>query len=143
MKARCRPEPARSTQLGAQTSSANGSPLLALKSCPISKALQDAVLDAPTNWVSWDLDLRFRLHRFASHDREHAIQLQKARQALGLLQTETQLLLADAAVELESLVSVLMWLSDESLNHRPDDGSPTIADLVQEQIQEEAELLDP
>jgi len=70
-------------------------------------AIPDNLLGAPTNWVSWDLDVRFRLHRFAAHDREHTIQLRKIVRAIGFAQTEPQLLLADASAARGALVSLL------------------------------------
>jgi hypothetical protein len=37
----------------------------------------------PTVWVQYDIDVRFRLHRFAAHLAEHAIQCEKTLAALG------------------------------------------------------------
>ncbi|HTE85071.1 MAG TPA: DinB family protein [Dehalococcoidia bacterium] len=102
--------------------------------------IPDALLAAPTNWVSWDLDVRFRIHRFASHDREHTIQIQKARQALGLHQTEPQLLLADAMVELGALEALLLCAGDGLLDNRLPGGGPSITILVSEALDEERTL---
>lgn len=45
--------------------------------------LDDAALRRPSQWGSVDVDVRFRLHRFASHLVEHTVQLEKALDALG------------------------------------------------------------
>lgn len=37
----------------------------------------------PTQWIQYDVDVRFRLHRFASHLVEHTIQCEKVFAALG------------------------------------------------------------
>ena len=37
----------------------------------------------PTQWIRYDVDVRFRLHRFASHLVEHTVQCEKALAALG------------------------------------------------------------
>jgi DinB superfamily len=104
-------------------------------------SIPDNRLDAPTNWTSWDMDVRFRLHRFPSHDREHAIQIRKARHWLGLLQTEAQMLLADAMVELETLKAVLL-VADGAIDSRPPGGDLTISDLVREGLEEERRLVE-
>ena len=50
--------------------------------------LAPAALTRPTIWVKQELDVRFRLHRFASHLVEHTIQCEKTLRAIGWAQTE-------------------------------------------------------
>jgi DinB family protein len=45
--------------------------------------LTPAAMARPTVWVKIDLDVRFRLHRFASHLVEHTVQCEKTLDALG------------------------------------------------------------
>jgi hypothetical protein len=104
-------------------------------------AIPDDLLSAPTGWISWDIDVRFRIHRFAAHDREHTIQLQKAQQALGIAPSEPQLLLGDAMVELEALEGILVSIGDGTLDQTPPDGGPAISALVRESIEEEQALV--
>ena len=47
-----------------------------------------AAMARPTLWIQYEVDVRFRLHRFASHLVEHAVQCEKALAALGQLPTE-------------------------------------------------------
>jgi DinB family protein len=47
-----------------------------------------AAMTRPTIWAHWEVDVRFRLHRFASHLVEHTVQCEKALDALGWRQTE-------------------------------------------------------
>lgn len=64
-------------------------------------------LAAPTAWNAWDIDVAFRLHRFASHEREHTIQIAKTLRWLGHAPTEAQQILARAQEvrgELEGLL---------------------------------------
>lgn len=103
-------------------------------------AIPDDLLAAPTNWVSWDLDVRFRIHRFAAHDREHTIQCEKARQALGIQRTEAQLLLGDAMADLGALEALLLCIGIDIIERHPPDGGPSIAELVDEAIREERAL---
>src|SRR5262245_14355840 len=42
----------------------------------------------PTIWAGYDVDVRFRLHRFAAHLVEHTIQIEKSLGALGWRATE-------------------------------------------------------
>lgn len=42
-----------------------------------------AGMTRPTVWVHYEIDVRFRLHRFAAHVIEHAIQCEKTLDALG------------------------------------------------------------
>lgn len=51
-------------------------------------ALVPAALRRPTIWVKIDVDVRFRLHRFAAHLVEHTVQCEKTLAALGWGGTE-------------------------------------------------------
>jgi hypothetical protein len=52
--------------------------------------LPPAALSRPTRWGQFDVDLRFRLHRFAAHLVEHTIQCEKTLEALGARQSEAR-----------------------------------------------------
>jgi hypothetical protein len=47
-----------------------------------------AAMTRPTVWAGYDVDVRFRLHRFASHLAEHTVQCEKTLAALGWRPTE-------------------------------------------------------
>jgi hypothetical protein len=47
-----------------------------------------AAMTRPTVWVHYQIDVRFRLHRFAAHVTEHTVQCEKTLIALGWGQTE-------------------------------------------------------
>jgi len=51
-------------------------------------ALPAALLSRPTQWMQFDVDVRFRLHRFAAHLIEHGIKCEKTLTALGVPFTE-------------------------------------------------------
>jgi hypothetical protein len=51
-------------------------------------AVPSAAMTRPTVWVQYDIDVRFRLHRFPSHLVEHTIQCEKTLDALGWRATE-------------------------------------------------------
>ncbi len=56
--------------------------------------ISDGELQAPSMfWEGYELSLRFRLHRFDSHLRQHTIQLDKTLNALGAPSTEVHRLL--------------------------------------------------
>lgn len=50
--------------------------------------LPAAAMVRPTQWIQYDVDVRFRLHRFAAHMVEHTVQCEKALAALGGRVTE-------------------------------------------------------
>jgi hypothetical protein len=50
--------------------------------------LPAAAMARPTQWIQYDVDVRFRLHRFAAHLIEHTVQCEKALGALGWRATE-------------------------------------------------------
>lgn len=74
--------------------------------------LPDSVMDASTNWMAWDLDVRFRLYRFAEHDREHLVQLRKTYAALGIVPTEAQRNLEDAMAVRGALEGFALGLAE-------------------------------
>ncbi|MFN8556090.1 MAG: DinB family protein [Dehalococcoidia bacterium] len=73
-----------------------------------------AELEAPTNWASWDVDVRFRLQRFADHDREHLVQIRKTLAAIGFVPTEPQRLLEEAAAARGDLEARLVGVTEDS-----------------------------
>jgi hypothetical protein len=103
-------------------------------------AIPDELLAAPTNWAAVDVDVRFRLHRFAAHDREHTIQIRKTLESVGFHPTEPQLLLADAQAELGALEATLGAIGDGFLDQRPPSGGSTIRDLVEESLADERSI---
>jgi len=46
----------------------------------------------PTQWMQYDADVRFRLHRFAAHMVEHTVHVEKTLGALGCTLTEGRLI---------------------------------------------------
>ena len=54
----------------------------------------------PSVWAGYDVDVRFRLHRFAVHMTEHTIQCEKTLVALGWRQTEGQRIMRHVAAML-------------------------------------------
>ncbi len=49
-------------------------------------------LRRPTRWAGYDVDIRFRLHRFASHIAEHTVQAEKTLQMLQIRGGEAALI---------------------------------------------------
>lgn len=65
-----------------------------------------AAMTRPSLWVNWQIDVRFRLHRFAAHLVEHTVQCEKILAALGWGQTEGRRIVrrvTAALAELEAL----------------------------------------
>jgi DinB superfamily len=74
-----------------------------------NRALDDvapAAMTRPTPWLTWQLDVRFRLHRFAAHLVEHTVQCEKILAALDFRQAEGRRIVrrvTAALAELEGL----------------------------------------
>jgi hypothetical protein len=70
---------------------------------------QGTAMTRPTIWAGHDVDVRFRLHRFAAHIVEHTIQCEKTLSALGWRATEGRRIarhVAAAIGELEGLGAI-------------------------------------
>jgi hypothetical protein len=50
--------------------------------------LSASALTRPSRWIDYEIDVRFRLHRFAAHIAEHTIQCEKTLGALDWRPTE-------------------------------------------------------
>lgn len=57
----------------------------------------------PTVWAHYEIDVRFRLHRFAAHVAEHAIQCEKTLVALGYRLTEGRRIVRQIAAAIGEL----------------------------------------
>jgi len=65
-----------------------------------------AAMTRPTIWAGYEIDVRFRLHRFAAHIVEHTVQCEKTLLALGWRPTEGRQIvrrIAAAVAEIEGL----------------------------------------
>jgi hypothetical protein len=68
--------------------------------------LPPAAMTKPTVWVGYEIDVRFRLHRFAAHIVEHTVQCEKTLLTLGWRPTEGRQIarrVAAAVAEIEGL----------------------------------------
>jgi hypothetical protein len=65
--------------------------------------LMPAALARPTVWVKVDVDVRFRLHRYAAHIVEHTVQCEKTLSALGCRLTEGRRIVRHVAAALGEL----------------------------------------
>jgi hypothetical protein len=74
--------------------------------------LMEADLTAPTLWTTWQVDVRFRLYRFAGHLRQHMVHAAKVLNALGFQQSEAQMILAQAEIARGRLEGMLIGLPD-------------------------------
>lgn len=103
-------------------------------------AIPDALLGAPTTWLAWDVDVRFRLYRFAAHDREHTIQVQKVLRSLAVQPGEADLLLVNACSTRGALEGELAALPDGAIDSLKLNGRP-LREALQAADAEESELL--
>ena len=92
--------------------------------------LTDGDLRAPTTWFEIDCDVRFRLMRFAQHEREHAAQIRKWRVQTGKPFSEAARYLGMCWQRNGRLEGVLCGAPDELLDRDPGDGEWTLRQIL-------------
>ena len=84
--------------------------------------LTDDELRATTTWAGIDCDVRFRLMRFAQHEREHTAQIRKWRVQTGKPFSEAARYLGMCWQRSSRLESILCGAPDDILDRDPGDG---------------------
>jgi hypothetical protein len=102
--------------------------------------IDDEDLTAPVRYRREDVDVRYRLYLFASHEREHAGQVARTLRAVGFQQSEAQMILGNAEVALGSIEGMLVGLPDDLVDSRPPGGLPAVQDIVVKAIAQEEGL---
>lgn len=82
--------------------------------------IADEYLAAPTIWTTFTTDLRFRLHRFAAHERQHLVQIEKTLAAIGARPSEARLILAEAEESRAQLLALTIGVPDAVAGARGD-----------------------
>jgi hypothetical protein len=94
-------------------------------------------LEALGAWVGYPVTIRFRLHRFASHLREHTIQVEKTLALLGRQPREVERLVRTIIGAYGRLEATLLCLPDTTLDRAFGDGR-SLTRLLAETTQEVA-----
>jgi DinB superfamily len=97
----------------------------------------DEELAAPTIWTTWQVDVRFRLYRFAAHERQHLIQVAKVLNAVGFQQGEAQMILGQAESARGRLEGALIGLPRASALRIPAGGLPSVQTLLDDGAHDE------
>jgi hypothetical protein len=100
--------------------------------------LTDDELSLAATYGRQDVDVRFRLHRFAAHEREHTIQVVKTARMIGHTPTEAQLILGQAEVARGATEGMLIGVPDE-LSTRSPAGRQSLQAIVEQGIRDETE----
>lgn len=101
----------------------------------------DEELAAPMLWAGTTVDVRFMLHRRATHEREHTAQISKTLRAIGRHPSEAEMILGQAEIARAALEGTLLGLSDDVIARAPGDALPTVAQLLSEaRAEEEAKV---
>lgn len=99
-------------------------------------SVPDSALTARTRWFEWEVDVRFRLLDFASHEREHIVHLIKTLQAIGHRKTEPQLLVGRSTILHGQLEARLVGLTDSTLDEAPS-GEWSVRQVLEHLIDED------
>jgi hypothetical protein len=94
-------------------------------------------LAAPLVWAGQQVDIRFMLHRRATHERQHTVQIRKVLQAIWFAQSEAQLILAEAEIARGAMEGLVLGLPGPLLDPHPGSGLPIIGELLLDAASEE------
>jgi hypothetical protein len=86
------------------------------------------------------VDVRFRLYLFASHEREHAGQVARTLRAVGFEPSEAQMILANAEVAFGGIEGTLVGFPDDLVDSRPPGGLPSVHDILVKAVAQEEGL---
>lgn len=93
--------------------------------------LSDADLRAPTVWMNMNCDVRFRLMRFAMHEREHTAHIRKWRVQTGKPFSEAARLQGMAWQAGGRLDAALVGVPDDVLERDPGDGEWPVRRIIE------------
>lgn len=100
-------------------------------------------LSAPSVYGRREVDVRYRMHRFAAHEREHLAQIGKTLIAIGWKPTEAQLLLGYGEISYASLVGqIIGFPKEKAANSPPGSNLPTVEQLFDQSLAEEKALVE-
>jgi uncharacterized damage-inducible protein DinB len=103
--------------------------------------ITEAELAAPMVYQGREVEVRYRLHLVAAHEREHTGQIVRAIRDLDLQHTEVEMILALAEAARGAVEGVLVGLPAELLERAPS-GLPSVHQILETAIREEGELVD-
>ena len=95
-------------------------------------------LAAPMPWAGLTVDVRFMLHRRATHERQHSVQILKILRGMGRRQSEVQMLLAEANIARGALESRVVGLPDDLLDRAPGADRPSVREILSQASADEA-----
>jgi hypothetical protein len=76
------------------------------------------------------------------HEMSHVIQVQKTRQALHALPTETQMILAQILEARAALAASIVGMTDEQLDAKPSEGEFSVREVVEHVLRYDPVLLE-
>lgn len=94
-------------------------------------------LAAPMFGAGLSVDIRFMLHRRATHERQHTVQIYKTLHAIGCHQSEAQMLLGETEIPRGLLEGMVLGLPDQLVSRNPGNGLPSVEQLLSEARAEE------
>jgi uncharacterized damage-inducible protein DinB len=100
--------------------------------------LTDEGLAAAMPWAGLTVDVRFMLHRRATHERQHTVQIFKILRAIGYQQNEVQMLLGEAEIARGALEGMVLGLTDEVVGRTPGQDRPSVRELLTQAGEDEA-----
>lgn len=97
--------------------------------------LDGSDLSAESAWLEWDVDVRFRLLRFAGHDRDHLFHLKKTLAALGIEPNDGRLVVEETSALWGAVEGAMVGL------HERMPASAAVGPLLDDAVAEQRRLL--
>jgi uncharacterized damage-inducible protein DinB len=104
--------------------------------------LTDGDLAAPVIYRGENVDVRYRLHLFSAHEREHTGQVARTLRAVGFAQSEAQMILGQTELARGVVEGMLIGIPDELLTRTPPGGLPSVHDILARGVVEEDSIAD-
>ena len=103
--------------------------------------ITDTALAAPAIYQGREVDVRYRLHLVAAHEREHTGQIARTVRDLDLQQTEVEMILGLSEAACGAVEGLLVGFPNELLGRTPNHGLPSVAQIIDHAVQEEDVLV--
>lgn len=100
--------------------------------------LADEELAAAMPWAGLTVDVRFMLHRRATHERQHTVQIFKILRRIGHQPSEVHMLLGEVEIARGALEAIVLGLPDEIGERAPAHDRPSVRDLIAQAGDDEA-----
>jgi len=99
-------------------------------------------LARPATYAGKEFSVRFVVHRLAAHAREHALQVRKARRALGVPESEAQMIVAQFLEAEAALLGETVGLTATQFAQAPAEGEWSVKQVLEHLLASQKRFLE-